>query len=96
MIGRVSLIIHIQHRSYLAVGLMLAVLAAIFLGYLGVSNARAVASSQLDPAVPSSRIRGYYLTKKIDSYLGSQAGGINGDGAESVPAATTLPRCGRF
>ena len=81
MVGRVSLKIHIQHRSCLAVGLMMAVLATIFLGYQGVSNAGAVSSSQSDPAVPSSRIRGYYLTKKIDSYLGSQAGGINGDGA---------------
>ncbi len=80
MVGRVSLKIHIQHRSYMAVGLILVVLAAIFLGYLGVSNARAVASSQSDPAVPSSRIRGYYLTKS-DSYNGSQAGGINGSGA---------------
>ncbi len=79
MVGRVNLKIHIQHRSYLAVGLMLVVLAAIFLGYLGVNDARAVASSQSDTAVSSSRTRGYYLTK--ESFEGSQAGGINGDGA---------------
>jgi hypothetical protein len=79
MTGRVNLKIHIQHRSYLAVGLMLVVLTTIFLGYLGVSNARAVASSQSVPVVPSSRMRGYYLTK--DSYKGSYASGINGNGA---------------
>ncbi len=79
MVGRVSLKIHIQHRSYLVVGLMLVMLAAILLGYLGVSNARAVASSQSDPAVPSSRTRGYYLTNGL--YEGSQTGGINGNGA---------------
>jgi hypothetical protein len=79
MAWRVNIKIHFQHRSYLAVGLMLVVLAAIFFGYLGVSNARAVASSQSVPAVPSSRIRGYYLTN--DSSEGSQTGGINGNGA---------------
>ena len=76
---RISLRIHILHRSDLAVLLTLAMIAIIFLGYLVVAQESAAASNQQAPAVATTRMRQYYLTK--DSFKGSKPGGSNGSGA---------------
>ena len=76
---RISLRIHILHRSDLAVLLTLAIIAIIFLGYLVVAQESVAASSQQVPAVAAARMRQYYLTK--DSFKGSKPSGSNGSGA---------------
>jgi hypothetical protein len=76
---RISLKIHIQRRSYLAMLLTLAILTIIFFGYLVFAQESAAASSQPASAVSGTRMRQYYLTK--DSFRGSKPGGSNGSGA---------------
>ena len=76
---RISLRIHIQRRSDLAVLLTLAIVTIIFLGYLVFAQESASASSQLAPTVAATRMRQYYLTK--DSFKGSKPSGSNGSGA---------------
>jgi hypothetical protein len=76
---RISLRIHIQRRSDLAMLLTLAIIAIIFLGYLVFAQESAAASSQPAPAVAPTRMRQYYLTK--DSFKGTKPSGSNGSGA---------------
>jgi len=76
---RISLRIHVQHRSNLAMLLTLAIIAIIFLGYLVVVQESAAASNQHAPTVAATRMRQYYLTKY--SFKGSKPSGSNGSGA---------------
>jgi hypothetical protein len=76
---RISLRIHIQHRSNLAMLLTLVIIAIIISGYLVVAQESVAASNQHAPAVAATRMRQYYLTE--DSFKGSKPSGSNGSGA---------------
>ena len=76
---RISLRIHIQRRSNLAVLLTSAILTIIFFVVMVFAQESAAASNQQASAVATIRMRQYYLTK--DSFKGSKPSGSNGSGA---------------
>jgi hypothetical protein len=76
---RVRLRIRYDRRSGLMSLLALALLVAVFVGYLAWGQGEVAASGMQAPLTSSTGMRGYYLTQ--DKYNGGDANGTDGNGA---------------